>query len=290
MRKNDPLSGVHRKKQKKDIVLFVFALACACLLFLPILCSFIASFMSVRELQHYYFGIRGVLSLRFSVDDLTLSQYKAALILNTDFTRALLNSLGLATVSTVFSILLSAFAAYMLAFSPWQRKKHLFFISLALALIPYQAIEIPQLFLLQRMNLHQTDLAIVLTNIFDTVELVLLTVFFSTVSKEQIEAARVDGAGVYSVFFRIVLPQMKHVLITASFLKFVNVWNLTEQPLLFAKDSSHYPLSVLFPSLAQNFSQHIFAFSIIFAAIPLLLYFVVSKSLTQTIEESIERE
>lgn len=290
MSKNDPFSGVRRKKRKKEVLLFACALACAFLLLLPMLCSFIASFMSTKELQHYYFGTQGAHSLRFSVDDLTLSQYKAALILNTDFTRALLNSLGLATASTLLSVLLSAFAAYVLAISPWRRKKYLFLMSLALALIQYQAIEIPQLLLLQRMNLHQTDLAIVLTNIFDTVELVLLTVFFSTVSKEQIEAARVDGAGVYSVFFRIILPQMKHVLITISFLKFVNVWNLTEQPLLFSKDPSHYPLSVLFPSLARNAPQHIFAFSIIFAAVPLLLYFVVSKSLTQMIDTSIERE
>ena len=105
MSKNDPFSGVRRKKRKKEVLLFACALACAFLLLLPMLCSFIASFMSTKELQHYYFGTQGAHSLRFSVDDLTLSQYKAALILNTDFTRALLNSLGLATASTLLSVL-----------------------------------------------------------------------------------------------------------------------------------------------------------------------------------------
>lgn len=249
----------------------------------PLLITLIGSFMSPMELEFYYFGSDAVRWLRLAPDRFTLVQYREALLLNTDFTRALLNSFKLAALSTLDMLLIALPAAFAIAFCRFRGKKAIVTLYLFLMLLPYQALEIPHFLSLQSMGLLGTDIAVRITNVFDTLEVIILSVLFRTVSEDTLEAAALDGANKIKALVYVVLPQIKHGVITVALLKFINAWNLTEQPLLFLENSTQYPLSVLLPSLNGEFWQSSFAFSIVFLLPPLLLYLYFKNDLRETI-------
>ncbi len=250
----------------------------------PLIYTLAGSFMSSVELNQYYFGGTKIRFLRLIPDRFTLSQYYQALIGNTQYTRALLNSVGFTFISTAVTLLIALPAAYAFAFCKFLYKRFLIAVYLILMLLPYQAIEMPHFFILRDLGILGTDLSVILTNIFDTFDVVLLTFLFATVPENSLEAASLDGAGVWQTLIYIILPQMKHGIFTVMVLKFINVWNLTEQPILFLEDTSQYPLSVMLPELNGSFSASAFAFSIIFILPPVLVYLFFRDSLESTVE------
>lgn len=250
----------------------------------PLIYTLAGSFMSSVELNQYYFGGTKIRFLRLIPDRFTLSQYYQALIGNTQYTRALLNSVGFTFISTAATLLIALPAAYAFAFCKFPYKRFLIAVYLILMLLPYQAIEMPHFFILRDLGILGTDLSVILTNIFDTFDVVLLTFLFATVPENSLEAASLDGAGVWQTLIYIILPQMKHGIFTVMVLKFINVWNLTEQPILFLEDTSQYPLSVMLPELNGSFSASAFAFSIIFILPPVLVYLFFRDSLESTVE------
>lgn len=250
----------------------------------PLIYTLAGSFMSSVELNQYYFGGTKIRFLRLIPDRFTLSQYYQALIGNTQYTRALLNSVGFTFISTAVTLLIALPAAYAFAFCKFPYKRFLIAVYLILMLLPYQAIEMPHFFILRDLGILGTDLSVILTNIFDTFDVVLLTFLFATVPENSLEAASLDGAGVWQTLIYIILPQMKHGIFTVMVLKFINVWNLTEQPILFLEDTSQYPLSVMLPELNGSFSASAFAFSIIFILPPVLVYLFFRDSLESTVE------
>lgn len=249
----------------------------------PIFVGLVGSFMSPVELNFYYFGSDAVQWIRFAPDRFTLAQYREALLLNTDFTRALLNSFKLAALSTLDMLLIALPAAFAIAFCRFPGKKAVVALYLFLMLLPYQALEIPHFLSLQSMGLFGMDIAVRITNVFDTLEVIILSILFCTISEDTLEAAALDGANKIKTLVYVVLPQVKHGVITVALLKFINVWNLTEQPLLFLEDRTQYPLSVLLPALNEEFWQNSFAFSIVFLLPPLLLYLFFRDDLRETI-------
>lgn len=250
----------------------------------PLIYTLAGSFMSSVELNQYYFGGTKIRFLRLIPDRFTLSQYYQALIGNTQYTRALLNSVGFTFISTAVTLLIALPAAYAFAFCKFPYKRFLIAVYLILMLLPYQAIEMPHFFILRDLGILGTDLSVILTNIFDTFDVVLLTFLFATVPENSLEAASLDGAGVWQTLIYIILPQMKHGIFTVMVLKFINVWNLTEPPILFLEDTSQYPLSVMLPELNGSFSASAFAFSIIFILPPVLVYLFFRDSLESTVE------
>ena len=264
-------------------VTYIGALFLIFVMVFPLFITLVGSLMSPTELEFYYFGSGAVRWLRCSPDRFTLVQYGEALLLNTEFTRALLNSFKLAALSTLDMLLIALPAAYAIAFCRLPGKKAIITLYLFLMLLPYQALEIPHFLSLRSMGLLGTDIAIRITNVFDTLEVIILSVLFFTISEDTLEAAALDGANKIKALVYVVLPQIKHGVITVALLKFINVWNLTEQPLLFLENSTQYPLSVLLPAFNKEFWQNSFAFSIVFLLPPLLLYLFFKDDLRETI-------
>lgn len=273
-----------KTKSFSQVIILLIGILLIAIMMFPLLCTLAGSFMSPVELQYYYFSGEEIRWLRLVPDRFTLSQYYAALIGNTDYTRAFLNSVGFTFVSTAVTLLIAVPAAYAFAFCKIPLKRVWLGIYLLLMLLPYQAIEMPHFFMLRDLGLLGADISVVLTNVFDTFDVVLLTMLFATVSESVMEAAALDGAGMWQTLIHVVLPQMKHGIFTVMVLKFINVWNLTEQPILFLESTTQYPLSVMLPELNGTFPANAFAFSIVFVLPPALLYLCFRDSLESTVE------
>ena len=149
----------------------------------PLIYTLAGSFMSSVELNQYYFGGTKIRFLRLIPDRFTLSQYYQALIGNTQYTRALLNSVGFTFISTAVTLLIALPAAYAFAFCKFPYKRFLIAVYLILMLLPYQAIEMPHFFILRDLGILGTDLSVILTNIFDTFDVVLLTFYLQQYPK-----------------------------------------------------------------------------------------------------------
>lgn len=268
-----------RKNRLSRLFIDIFGLIIIAILILPPLVTLAGSFMSKVELDFYYFGADRVESFRFVPDRFTLAQYADALIFNTDFTRAFLNSIEYTLLSTFFSMLISIPAAYCLAFGKFGFKRVIAVVYLLLMVLPYQSIEIPHYLMLRETGLLGHDIAVIITNIFDTFETVVITFFFSSIPSETLEAADIDGAGSLKKLIYIAAPQIKPGILTVMLLKFINIWNLTEQPLIFLDDPTHYPLSLMLPGLCGSFRFDSFAFSIVFILPPVLMYFGLSDQI-----------
>ena len=256
------------------------------ILLLPAAVLLAGSVMSALELDAYYFANPDIREFRFVPARFTAEQWYAALIGNTDYTRALSNTIRFAAVTTALTLLTASPAAYALAFCRIPGKKCIAAVYLVLMLLPYQAMEMPHFFILRDLGVLGSDWSVVLTGAFDTFPVMILTAFFLTIPPESIEAAAVDGAGKLRTLISVVLPQMKHGIVTVGLLRLADAWNLTEQAILFLDDTTQYPLSVMLQTLSARHGEHAFAFAVVFVLPLVLLYHIAKDSLAETVAQA----
>lgn len=162
-----------------------------------------------------------------------------------NFWRYLTNSFIVATTITVGQVLFSAMAAYAFARLQWPGRNVVFVLFLSALTIPPIFTFLPNFVLIRDLGLLNTYAGIILPFFFMTPFAVFfLRQFFLGINREIEEAARIDGAGHFRIFFRIILPMSWAPIITLSLLTFVNAWNEYLWPLLVGQDESVRVLTV----------------------------------------------
>ena len=157
---------------------------------------------------------------------------------------AFLNSMLYSVCSVLLCTLLCTMAAYVLSRN--RRKLHNFlylFVVLGIA-IPINYI--PLMKVMQITNLMNTRIGIILlyTATQTPFNVFLIHSFVSKISPEIDEAAVIDGASPFGLFFRIVMPLMKPVLVTVMVLTFLNTWNEFVMPLYFLGSTDKWPMTL----------------------------------------------
>ncbi len=156
-----------------------------------------------------------------------------ALQSQTQFVRPLLNSIATATIFTVLSVLLTSMAGYAFARYRFFGKRVLFTIVIATLTIPFFVVIIPQFILVARdLGLSNTWIAIIVPPLFNSVGVFFMRQNFLTLPQEMLDAARVDGAGEFTIFWKIALPLMKPALAALAIILFLFSWNSFLWPLL----------------------------------------------------------
>ncbi len=95
----------------------------------------------------------------------------------------------------------------------------------------------------------------------------------STMPNDIIEAAKIDGANQFQLLFKIVIPRSQSGIVSLAILCFIDNWNMVEQPLVFLKDKTQYPLSIFLSQINSSNLSLSFACGIL-AMIPVALLFV----------------
>ncbi len=198
------------------------------------------------------------------------------LFVELDFGRYLVNTLAIVLISMVGLVLMAA-CGYGFAKFAFPGRDALFFLVLVTMMIPVQVTMIPTYLILNGMKLTNTLVGIALPTLVSGFSIFLFRQFMSTIPTEVIEAARIDGAGEWGIFFRIILPMSRPILAVQVVLTFIAGWNSFLWPLIIANDQKLYTLSVgvalLNQQLATNPSLQMAASTLM--VVPILIVFIV---------------
>ena len=217
------------------IVLYAILLLAAATMFVPFL------WMLSTSLKSSQF----ILSMppEFFPNPLTFDSYKKLLEI-LPFGRMMVNSFAIAIIVTIGQVITSAMAAYVFARMEFRAKNALFLIYLATMMVPSQVTIVPLFILMRYLGWINTYQAIASPMIFSAFGTFLLRQSFLSIPKELEEAAFIDGASHWTVFWKIVMPVSRPALATLSVFAFMQAWNAYLWPLFVTNDENIMTLPV----------------------------------------------
>src|SRR2546421_2124424 len=176
--------------------------------------------------------------------------------------RYLINSVGVAVLSTGLQVGTSALAAYAFARLKFRGSNLLFMLYLTTLMVPFQVTIVPLFVEMKYLHLVNTYPALIVPTIASAYGTFLLRQAFLTLPRELEEAAFVDGAGHWTVLSRIVLPLVKPSLATFAVLSFVASWNSFLWPLVIISSQKLMTLPV---GLSNLQGEHVTAWNLVMA-------------------------
>jgi multiple sugar transport system permease protein len=161
------------------------------------------------------------------------------------FVRWLANTIGYAVASAVGATLLATMAGYAFAKYDFPGSKALFSITLGAIMIPLTALALPTYLLFSSAGLTDTPWAIIIPSLVSPFGVYLMRVYAAdAIPNDLIEAARVDGAGEFRIFWQVGLRLLGPGLVTVFLFTLVGTWNNYFLPLIMLNSSDLYPLTV----------------------------------------------
>jgi len=175
-----------------------------------------------------------------------------------DFPRFFANSVVVALVVTVGSVLFSAMVGYALAKLDFPGRRVLFLLIMGTLMVPGMVTFVPLFVLVANLDLINTYAALILPFLAAPFGVFLMRQFMLDIPDELLDAARVDGAGEFRTFFAVVLPQTKPALATLGILTFLGSWNNFLWPLVAVQSADKYtlPVALALYSTGQNTVQY----------------------------------
>ncbi|GAA2749112.1 carbohydrate ABC transporter permease [Amnibacterium kyonggiense] len=169
-----------------------------------------------------------------------LTQYRGGL-----FWLWMLNTAIYAGVGALVSSLVSALSGYVLAKFDFPGKGVVFGILLMGVLVPSVILAIPQYFLLAQIGLTNTYWSVLLPQLISPYGIYLARIYAAAaIPTDVVEAARTEGAGELTTFFRIAIPMMAPGLVTIFLFQFVAIWNNFLLPYIMLGDDHLFPITV----------------------------------------------
>ncbi|MFD5213983.1 carbohydrate ABC transporter permease [Microbacterium sp. NPDC058345] len=164
----------------------------------------------------------------------------------------LFNTLVYSLVSVVAVLFLSAMAGYAFAKKRFAGKEVIFWSFLSMVMVPFHVTLIPTFLLIANLGGVDEYWGLILPTLANAQAVFLMRQFIQGLPDELFEAARIDGAGEFRIFLRIVLPLCKPVLATLGIFVFLWHWNDFLWPLIIAKSNDMFTLTVGISSLQQQ--------------------------------------
>ncbi len=190
----------------------------------------------------------------------------------------LMNSFIVSGCMTLGVLTLSSLAGYAFARLEFPMKKTLFVIVLMGLAVPEQAVIIARHQLFSEFQLHNTYLGLILPGLSAPFGVFLMTQFFKAIPKEIDEAAMMDNASKFKIFWKVLLPLTIPAQATLAILTFLTSWNDYFWPLISATDKSMYTITIGIASSQTNFAQSeglgFLSSQAIFSAIPIILVYI----------------
>jgi multiple sugar transport system permease protein len=197
------------------------------------------------------------------------------------------NTLTIAVLATIGVVLSCPLVAYSLARIHWKGAKPLFALTLMVMMLPYQVTMIPIFIVFKNLGLVGSNIPLWLPMFFGAPFFIfLLRQFYLGLPKELEDAARIDGASEFRIYWQIMLPLCRPALLAVALFQFMNSWTDYQGPLIYLSEEAQYTLMLGI----QGFkSQHggewqMMMATLVMITLPvIILYFVVQKTFIQGI-------
>lgn len=253
-----------------DAAILTVTVVVALLWMIPVIWVVVMSLKPNAELMR---STAGFIPLPF-----TLENYVNLLKLAT-VPRWLGHSLAVAVTMTLLVLIVSSMAGYAFARLEFPFKRSLFIIMIAGLMVPEQAVFIPLFTMFGDWQLHNTHFALVMPRVAVPIGVFLMTQFFRAVPRELEEAAELDHASHFKIFWRIMLPLSVPAMTTLGLFTFIHAWNDFLWPLVSATRADMFTVTVGLASIQGNFAfseglGSVMA-SAVFASLPIVLLFLV---------------
>ncbi|MGO4536088.1 carbohydrate ABC transporter permease [Leifsonia sp. 2MCAF36] len=193
---------------------------------------------------------------------------------------------GVLLGTVVFGVL----AGYSLAILQWRGRGATFALALLVQTIPFQLLMIPLYVLIARSyGLADNYLGMILPFAINSAAVLIFRQYFLQLPRELFDAARIDGAGEFTLLWRIALPLVRPALVTALLLTFIGPWNEFLWPFLITKEASLQPLAVSLANYISTVSGStanpygsILAGAVVLAAPVVVLFIVFQRYFTSS--------
>jgi len=233
------------KARRGSVRYHVLMIAAAFTWFIPILWMLSMALTPNDVLQQ---GSTGLFPTHFTVANFI------GVFHNGDLGRWFVNSFVVTVLTTIITVLFSAMAGYAFAKIDFSGRKALFIATLAGLMVPKEAMFIPLFLMISGAHLQNSYSALILPRLAAPLGVFIMTQFFSKVPAEVEEAARVDGAGPWRIFYTIMLPLARPAMASLAIFTFVLTWNDYLWPLVASTKVAWFTVTTGLASLQSNFA------------------------------------
>jgi ABC-type glycerol-3-phosphate transport system permease component len=195
------------------------------------------------------------------------------------FLRFALNSLMVAGWATLLQVFTSALAAYSFARLEWPGRDKVFFLYLGTMMLPGLVMLIPTFQIMVRLGLVDTYLGLILPAAFSAFGTFLLRQFMLGIPKALDEAAEIDGASKWRIFWDVILPLSRPGLVTLAIFTFMGNYHSFFWPLVMMKsvDKFTLPVGLMFFDSERGQATHLLMAGVTMSVVPLIILFIIMQ-------------
>jgi multiple sugar transport system permease protein len=191
--------------------------------------------------------------------------------------RYLMNSAIIAVSVTAISLIINSMAGFAFAKYRFRGRDKLFRFLLAGLVIPAQVTMLPLFLMLNKMGFINTYMGVMIPGMASIFGIFLMRQYMLSIPDSLIDAARIDGAGDFMVYWRLVIPLCKPIFVTLAIFTFMGTWNDFLWPLIVMTDDSMYTLPVALANLSLEHVQdtELMMAGSVLTILPVMLVFMV---------------
>lgn len=257
------------RKIPTKIALYAILILISIFMALPFIWMLSTSF----KLQQDIFGYPP----RLIPDSPTLENFKTV-FLDNNLVGVLFNTIVIALSSTLLSLFFCALGGYGFAKFEFLGKKWLFALLLATLIIPGAVMMVPTFVIMRELNWVDKFLPLIIPGAANAFGIFFFRQYISTINNELMDAARIDGASEFGIFWRVIIPIISPGMVSLGLLNFMRSWNDYLGPLIYLKSPEHWTITVSINALnggaGLTYWGPQMAMSVI-SLIPLLIIFLV---------------
>ena len=264
-----------------NIAVWILLLLTGAFLALPLVYALVSSLKPFSEIF--------IFPPRFFVKNPTLDNFVDLFILCANswvpFSKYLFNSVFIAVATTFLCVVFSSMCAYPLAKNQFPGKKFIFNLVVVSLMFVSQVTFLPQYIIIAKMNLIDTYWALILPPLGGTMGVFLMKQFMEQIPTPILEAARIDGYNEFSIFAKIIMPNVKPAWMTLIIFTFQGVWNNAgTQSYVFSEDLRTLP-TMLSQIVSSNTMARVgtgAAATVFLMLPPILLFVFLQRSVEET--------
>jgi multiple sugar transport system permease protein len=195
------------------------------------------------------------------------------------------NTLIISLSSMVGVVISSSLAAYSLSRIQWPGRHILFLITIATLMLPFQVTLIPVFLVFSRLGWVGDFRPLILPQFFGYAYYIfLLRQFFMTIPFELSEAAHIDGASEWRIFWSVILPLAKPALATVAVFQFIRSWTDYLNPLIYLNDQNLYTLQLGLQQYSSQYGREwglLMAAAVLITLPPIIIFFLTQRTFVQ---------